>query len=950
MSSHLGKSPALHHTTAPSRATLRRHAALEALTAVDLDSAFWQPSRIGVMSAWWAHVPFAHWLVAAVRPSTVVELGTHNGVSFSAFCEAMQRGNVVGRCYAIDTWNGDKHPGTCDESVFQNLSSFIRSRYGDFAELLRLTFDEALPRFDNGSVDLLHIDGVLTYEAVKSDFEKWRRKLSERGIVLFHDTNVRQEDFGVCKFWSELRDQCPSFEFLHGHGLGIAAIGSNLPASIVELCGLEPEVANLLRERFAQLGERWALADSTERAGRQVRNLELQVRNLERHARNLLQAEREAIYRSTSWRITAPLRWLRTAGQAGRRDLISKVQHALRPFVPARISAWARSWRDTQRRAYHKSAYHKWIRQFDVVTAEIRRAMAAEIARWPSRPLISVIMPSYDIDPKWMSQAIDSVRNQIYPHWELCISDDASTIAGIRALLEQYAARDPRIRVTFRTENGHISVNSNTALDLASGDYIALLDADDLLSEDALFWVGREIAIHPDVDLIFSDEDKLDEQGRRFDPYFKQAWNPALMLSQNAFSHLGVYRRSLVEAIGRFRQGYEGSQDYDLVLRCAARTTPDRIRHIPLVLYHWRALPKSTAAAISAKTYAWEAGRRAIADYLRGQRINARVEPALGTFYRLEYDVPRPLPLVSIIVPTTLSGAIPLKCIRSVLSKSRYENFELLILAQTTNLRAARTDQDFISLCSNPRVRVVEYDETPFNFSSVNNLGVRSSRGQLLCFLNDDVEVITEDWLEQLVARVSLEGVGAAGVMLYYPSNCIQHAGVILGIGGVAGPAFNNRPRGYAGPFGRAALEQDYSCVTAACLLVRRAVFDHAGGFDESLPAAFNDVDLCIKIRQQGSRIIWTPHAEMYHYESLTFGHPSSTARRVQFKLDVQLIRTRWHDVLDSDPCYNPNFDTMPGAVFSFAQPPRLPAPMNVVTAVELISISRTSQLTSGRV
>jgi len=619
--------------------------------------------------------------------------------------------------------------------------------------------------------------------------------------------------------------------------------------------------------------------------------------------------------------------------------LTSKTRRFSSPI--SALASWLREWRGTGRRAYQS-----WIKGFDDVTPELRQAMAADVSRWPSRPLISVIMPSYNIDPKWMSQAIDSVRKQIYPNWELCISDDASTITGIRPLLEHYAALDTRIHVTFRSENGHISVNSNTALDLASGNYIALMDADDLLSEDALFWVGREIAIHPEVDLIFSDEDKIGEDGKRFDPYFKPAWNPALMLSQNAFCHFGVYRRSLVEEVGRFRKGYEGAQDYDLVLRCAAKTTSDCIRHIPRVLYHWRALPSSTAAETSIKSYAWDAGRRAIADYLEQTGIRARVEPALGVFYQVDYEAPRPPPLVSLVVPTTLAGATPAKCILSALSKSTYENFELLILAHANHIRAAEKNPEFAQILTDGRVRIIEYAKTPFNFSAVSNLGARSARGDRLCFLNDDVEVITEDWLERLVARVSLDGVSAAGAMLYYPADRIQHAGVILGLGGVADHAFKHRRRGYHGPFGRGGLEQDYSCVTAACVLIRRKAFDDVGGFDESLPVAFNDVDLCIKLRRSGGRIIWTPTVEMYHHESLTFGHHDAPERRAQFQHDVRLMRERWNDVLDSDPCYNPNLGIMPGSVFSLAWPPRLPDPMQVVTGLAGTSISRTSQLT----
>jgi len=595
-------------------------------------------------------------------------------------------------------------------------------------------------------------------------------------------------------------------------------------------------------------------------------------------------------------------------------------------------------------RGFASLRYRIWIKKYDVITPELRGAMTADITTWPSRPLISVIMPSYNIDPKWISRAIDSVRQQIYPHWELCISDDASTLPGIRPLLEHYAAQDARILVTFRSENGHISVNSNTALTLASGEYIALMDADDLLSEDALFWVAREITAHPDVDLLFSDEDKIDRRGWRFGPYFKSAWNPALMLSQNAFSHLAVMRRSLVEAIGGFRQGFEGSQDYDLVLRCVEKTAIDRIRHIPRVLYHWRALPSSTASMASAKSYAWLAGKKAIAEHLHREGTDARIEPALQSYYQVEYDTAAPAPLVSIVVPTTLPAAAA-ACLDSVLTKSSYGNFELLLLAEPDHVRAAKSSSALSRILAHPRVRIVEYEDRPFNFSHVSNLGARASRGDLLCFLNDDVEVITADWLEQLVARIRLDGVAAVGPMLYYPSNLIQHAGVILGVDGLADHACKHQLRGYAGYFGRGGLEQDLSCVTGACMLVRREVFEAVGGFDESLPVAFNDVDLCIKIRQTGARIVWTPAVEMYHHESLTLGHHDSPARREQFRRDVRALRARWRNVLAADPCYNPNLSLAAGATFSLAWPPRVPDPMQIIARGLAAGISRTSRL-----
>jgi O-antigen biosynthesis protein len=592
--------------------------------------------------------------------------------------------------------------------------------------------------------------------------------------------------------------------------------------------------------------------------------------------------------------------------------------------------------------------YRRWIRTYKVVTPQLRAKLAADVTEWPSRPLISVIMPSYNIDPKWMIEAIESVRSQIYPHWELCISDDASTLPAIRPLLERYAAVDPRIRVTFRSDNGHISANSNDALTLARGDYVALLDADDIISEEALFWVAREIVLHPEVDLLFSDEDKIDQYGRRSEPYFKSAWNPALMLSQNAFSHLGVYRRTLVEKVGGFRKGYEGSQDYDLVLRCAELTTTDSIRHIPRVLYHWRALPGSAASGPGAKTYAWEAGKMAIVDHLQRVGIRAGVGPVLQSYYQIDYDTCDPAPLVSIIVPTTLSSTTTANCLRSILDRSSYAAFELVLLVYSEHLHAARGRAEFAQTLAHPRVRIVQHDEKSFNYSRVCNLGARSGRGALFCFFNDDVEVITPSWLERMVARAMLDGVGAVGAMLYYPSGIIQHAGVILGVDQVADHVFKGRGRGYPGYFGRGVLEQDYSCVTAACMVVRRESFEAVEGFDETLPVAFNDVDLCIKIRLAGARIIWTPGVEMYHHESLTLGRHDSPTRRDQFQHDIRTIRERWKAVLDADPCYNPNLSLARASAFSLAWPPRLPYGEQLQTIDTRGGISRTSRLDAG--
>jgi GT2 family glycosyltransferase len=566
--------------------------------------------------------------------------------------------------------------------------------------------------------------------------------------------------------------------------------------------------------------------------------------------------------------------------------------------------------------------------------------MDADLLAWPSQPLISIILFNPGAGPKWLNQAIRSVTSQIYPNWELCLCSDPATLSEIR---DRGLAADPRLRMCVPVESGD-GINQNSVLELARGDYLAFLGSADLLSEDALFWVAREIAHHPEVDLLFSDEDRVDPEGARLDPLFKSAWNQALMLSQNAFGQLGVYRREIVEKAGGLHSSYGAAQDHDLVLRCAERTIVENIRHIPRVLYHRRKLSSGADEKPSDTPLVSKGTRQAISDHLERIGIRATVIQTAAGSCQVEYEVPQPQPLVSIIVPSTLSNAVAANCLTSVLMKSTYREFELLILVHSNNMSRATDTSGFARILADPRVRIIHYEDTQFNFSRICNLGERSARGSFLCFLNDDVEVITHDWLERLVSRVVLDGVGAAGPMLYYPNDAIQHAGVLLGVGSVAAHVFAGRPRGYRGYFSRACVEQDYSCVTGACVVIKREVFKAVGGFDESLPIAFNDVDLCLKIRRKGARIVWTPLVEMYHHESLTFGPHDSPQRLRQFVRDVEAMRLRWGDVMDSDPSYNPNLELAGSQTFLLALSPRLPPPERILAGRE--SISRTSQLT----
>ncbi len=568
-------------------------------------------------------------------------------------------------------------------------------------------------------------------------------------------------------------------------------------------------------------------------------------------------------------------------------------------------------------------SYGDWIAKYDTLDDDLRAAMRRRIAQLALRPKFSVIMPVYNTDLRWLREAIESVRAQLYPDWELCLSDDASTLPGVQDMVRDYAGRDPRIRAVFRDANGHISANSNSALSVATGDFVALMDADDGIPEDALYWVAEEINACPSVDLIFSDEDKLDSDGRRYDPYFKPDWNPALMLSQNTFSHLGVYRRSLVEKVGGFRLGFEGSQDHDLVLRCADATEPAKIRHIPRVLYHWRATADSTASGSEAKPYAWNAGARAIEEHLARNGVKGEVTRRLKDYYQVRYQPPEAWPKVSIVMPSGCKLELLRPCLSALLAGATYPNFEVLLTVSDIRLQNAEQAACLKAFESDPRVRVLVYENREFNYSWVNNWAAEQARGSILCLMNDDIKIITADWLEKMVVRLRLDRVGAVGVMLYYPDDTIQHAGVILGIHGVAGHVFRGLARGAIGYMGRAGVEQDLSCVTAACLAVRREAFEELNGFDEGLAIAFNDVDFCIRLRAKGWRILWTPEVEHYHLKSQTLGHHNSEARALAFQREVSLMRDRWGPVLDADPFYNPNLSLQDDKM-ALAFPPRV--------------------------
>ncbi|HEY0439709.1 MAG TPA: glycosyltransferase family 2 protein [Xanthobacteraceae bacterium] len=550
--------------------------------------------------------------------------------------------------------------------------------------------------------------------------------------------------------------------------------------------------------------------------------------------------------------------------------------------------------------------YRKWMRQVEEpFERELLATFSAAATSEP--PRVAVLMPVCDPEPTYLLKAIESVKAQTTPHWQLCIADDASTRSEIRDILHAAARDDPRIQLVLREQRGNISAATNDAFELVDAPLITCLDHDDLLSRRAVEIASACFNAEPGTELAYSDEDKIDQHDHRFLPYFKPDFSPELLYSYNYINHLTIHRAEHVRKAGMWRSGFDGAQDYDLALRVLEFADWRKVRHLPVVLYHWRAIAGSAALSLSYKLYAIEAGRAALAEHLARRGIAAEVGVASDTMFRIRYALPAARPRVAIIIPTRDKADLLRRCLWSIEMKTKYDNYEIIIVDNGSS------EPDALALLhqcrSSPRTTVLSYP-APFNYAAINNYAVESTGAEFVCLLNNDTEVITPDWLSDMVGYALQPGVGCVGAKLLYENDSVQHAGVVVGLGGVAGHAFLRQPALDPGYFGRALVASNWSALTGACLLVRRAIYREVGGLDaETLQIAFNDIDFCIKVRDAGYRNVLTPHALLYHHESLSRGPEDTLQKMERFQREALQMQSRYGESLLNDPCYSPHLD-----------------------------------------
>ena len=596
--------------------------------------------------------------------------------------------------------------------------------------------------------------------------------------------------------------------------------------------------------------------------------------------------------------------YLRTANRFVK-SIFNK-QYVKEQITKIKEKGWRVTWIEMKRymimgtAAEPEEFYQIWINKNEPNEEELEKQ---KDTKFEINPKISIIIPMYNTPEKFFKELVDGLIEQTYPNWELCLADGSPEK---NEKLEKIYKKDERIKYKFIGENKGISGNTNAALELATGDFIALLDHDDLLPKFSLYEIVKCINKNPDVDFIYTDEDKFEELGgKRYDPYFKSDFAPDTLRANNFICHFSIFKKELMNELGGFRSEFDGAQDYDIILRISEKAK--KIIHIPKILYHWRVHALSTAkSGGTAKPYAYEAGIKAVQAHidrigLKGEVVSGNT---LGT-YKVNYEI-KGNPKVSIIIPNKDYASTLKVCLKSIKKLTTYKNYEIIVVEN--NSEEQKTFDYYDEIDGKDKIKVVKYPEKGFNYSKIINYGVANSDGEYIIQLNNDTELITPNWIEEMLGFAQREDVGAVGAELFYPDKSIQHAGIIIGIGGVAGHVFRNIPHGMHGYFSKDAMIQNMSAVTAACIMASRKMYETVGNMDEKFEVAFNDVDFCLKIREQGKLIVYNPYVQFIHYESKSRGFEDTLEKQKRFKGEVERFQKKWEKILkNGDPYYNIN-------------------------------------------
>ena len=954
-------------------------------------------------------MPFAYNLMKVFKPKVFVELGTHYGDSYFTFCQARETYNLDTKCFAIDHWKGDVHTALYGDEVFDRVYEHNKKFYSEFSELIRNDFSSAIDNFRDDSIDLLHIDGFHTFEAVENDFRLWFPKVKENGLVLLHDICVQERDFGVWKLWEQISCEFSSCALNFGNGLGIIQKNpdhSQLPRiensdlyfkefakDIYHLFGeiflLESRIkkyskclskekeysSQLIKEKNNLFYNQKKSAFIIENFKEEIEVLKYKLKRekntvIHFHSDFNLPNNKKYIIKNIKNRIFGPNDNLRTVWKSpnnlfsvkrnpvliegfvrlsnddviksifikiGKRNVLcdyeisineknkeyffhtslkmgfglkkctiiavlsndKKVRLGSRIFFSLKSFSNFYSGDNYLTSFRHREPFESWLRVNQLTSKNLKSYRHLNDS-FEKNVLFSIIIPVYKPEIKFLKEALQSVYDQTFSSWQICITNDCSNDDELSTFLNQRSKENPKIKLHERIENGGIAKATNDSISLATGEFLVFLDQDDLLSPIALSEFARYLEKYPSTDFIYSDDDKIDLNGRHYSPQFKPDWSPELLLSYCYISHAKAVRSSLSQEIGHFREGYDGSQDYDYLLRLTEKCK--KIGHIPKILYHWRALPTSTAFDASLKPYSFAAGLKAVRDACERRNLVCKVEQPkwaqderLGVFLP---NFPHQGPDVTILIPTRNNLKLLKNCLES-LEKTTYENYTITIIDNESD---DVSTLEFLENLSHTKLRLGN-KKGDFSFSYLVNEGVRNSKTQYVLLLNDDTQVINPNWLSQMVGLISLEGVGCVGAKLLFANNTIQHAGIVHEISnGFAGPAFRGEHTDSPGYLNYIRVIRNYSAVTAACLLVKRKTFLELDGFDEdNFAVAYNDVDFCYRLIESGLRCVYCPDALLFHHEGSSRGFDDNISELISFK-------QKYRDFYDS--YYNENLST----------------------------------------